>query len=53
MVIMLMCMCTRQNAFLVSQWHEMRRTRQVRPACLLRARGVELSYNKGGRDVRV
>lgn len=53
MVMMLMCMCTRQNAFLVSKWHEMRRTRQVRPACLLGARGVELTYNKERRDVPV
>lgn len=51
MVMMLMRMCTRQNAFHVSKWHEMRRTRQVRPACLLGARGVGVSYNKIRRGV--
>jgi hypothetical protein len=47
MAMMLWHACARHNAFLVSQWHETRPTRQVRPACLSRARGVALNlYNK-------
>jgi hypothetical protein len=40
MDMMLWHACARQNAFLVSQWHETRRTRKLCPTCLLRARGV-------------
>lgn len=46
MAIMLWHACARHNAFLVSQWHETRPTRQVRPTCLSRARGAGLNlYN--------
>jgi hypothetical protein len=43
MGMMLWHACARQNAFLVSQWHQTRPTRQVRPTCLSRARGVGLN----------
>ena len=43
MEMMLWHACARHNAFLVPKWHEMGQTRQVRPTCLSRARGVELN----------
>ena len=52
MAMMLWHACARHSAFLVSQWHEMRRTRKLCPTCLLRACGVhvELTINKEKRD---